>query len=204
MRQLAKFGYLTFILVLGLLSLAYLSLAQETTSQACPTTTTEENKALAGRWVEHVLGTWDLDAVDTLLADTHVHHAGYGLDDIQGREDYKQYLSEVWATAFPEPQVTLEQVIGEGDVAVARWTIQALYQGGQGGTAPAGTEVTWTGISIFRIECGRIAETWVEADGLSRLQQIGAIPSSAEAGGQTGGEGDTGGGETGGGETGGG
>ncbi len=67
-------------------------------------------------WMEQPkLGRFDPEAVDSLLADAHVHHAGYGADDIQGREDYKQYLSEVWATAFSEPQATLEQVIAEGD-----------------------------------------------------------------------------------------
>ena len=46
---------------------------------------------------------------------------------------------------------------------------------------PSGREVTWTGINIFRIECGRISEVWSEVDALSRRQQLsGAIPATPE------------------------
>ena len=175
MPQSVRRRYRTSILIFGLLNLVQLISAQTATPRTCPTTTAEENKALAERWVEDVVGAWDLGAVDALLADDHVHHAGYGADDIRGREGYKRYLREIWAPAFPDPETTLEQVIAEGDSVVARWTVKAAYQGGQGGTAKAGTQVAWTGISIFRFACGGIVETWVEADGVSRLRQIGAI-----------------------------
>jgi hypothetical protein len=36
-----------------------------------------------------------------------------------------------------------------------------------------------TGITIFRLEDGRIVEEWSESDTLGLLQQIGAIPSAA-------------------------
>jgi predicted SnoaL-like aldol condensation-catalyzing enzyme len=38
--------------------------------------------------------------------------------------------------------------------------------------------VTLTGIDIFRIEDGKIAEEWSNADGLGLLQQLGVIPKS--------------------------
>jgi predicted ester cyclase len=38
--------------------------------------------------------------------------------------------------------------------------------------AATGRKATWTGINIFRIECGRIVEVWSEVDALSRLQQL--------------------------------
>jgi len=37
---------------------------------------------------------------------------------------------------------------------------------------PLGRTATWTGINIFRIECGRIVEVWSEVDALSRNQQL--------------------------------
>jgi hypothetical protein len=37
--------------------------------------------------------------------------------------------------------------------------------------------VTWTGISIFRVECGRIAETWVESDALAQIVRVAASPT---------------------------
>jgi hypothetical protein len=35
--------------------------------------------------------------------------------------------------------------------------------------------VTWTGVNIYRLECGKIAEQWSELDGIGRLQQLGVL-----------------------------
>jgi hypothetical protein len=35
--------------------------------------------------------------------------------------------------------------------------------------------VAWTGITIVRFACGRIAEEWSAVDGLGRLRQLGVI-----------------------------
>ena len=32
--------------------------------------------------------------------------------------------------------------------------------------------MTWTGINIYRVECGRIAEVWSEVDALNRIAQL--------------------------------
>ena len=36
----------------------------------------------------------------------------------------------------------------------------------------SGKPVTWSGINIFRIECGKIAEEWSEVDGVGRIAQF--------------------------------
>jgi hypothetical protein len=38
--------------------------------------------------------------------------------------------------------------------------------------------VTWTGNFIFRLECGRIAETWVESNALAQIARVAASPTS--------------------------
>jgi predicted ester cyclase len=44
-----------------------------------------------------------------------------------------------------------------------------------GATAPEGTEVTFGGIDIMRVADGRLAEYWVSSDGISLMQQLGAL-----------------------------
>ena len=39
--------------------------------------------------------------------------------------------------------------------------------------------MAWTGVQIFRIGCGLIAESWGQADHLGLLQQIGGLPGVA-------------------------
>lgn len=42
------------------------------------------------------------------------------------------------------------------------------------GFAPTGKTITMTGIEMFRIENGKIAELWGEANLLGLMQQLGA------------------------------
>jgi steroid delta-isomerase-like uncharacterized protein len=79
--------------------------------------------------------------------------------------------------AFPDTRMTIEDEIAEGDKVVIRWTIRGTHKGEYMGIAPTGKEVTVTGISVYRIERGKIVEDWSNNDMLGMLQQLGAIPS---------------------------
>jgi predicted ester cyclase len=45
------------------------------------------------------------------------------------------------------------------------------------GLPPTGKSITMTGIEIFRIENGKIAELWGEANLLGLMQQLGIVPA---------------------------
>jgi predicted ester cyclase len=70
---------------------------------------------------------------------------------------------------------TIERVFTDGDNVIIRWQAEGTNEGEFQGYAPTGKWVTWSGINIFRIECGLIAEEWSEVDGLGRLRQLGAL-----------------------------
>ena len=44
------------------------------------------------------------------------------------------------------------------------------------GLPPTGKPITMTGIEIFRLENGKIAELWGEANLLGLMQQLGILP----------------------------
>jgi predicted ester cyclase len=44
------------------------------------------------------------------------------------------------------------------------------------GIPPSGKRVTWDGITIYRIEDGKVVDERGEENGLGLLRQIGAIP----------------------------
>ncbi len=66
-------------------------------------------------------------------------------------------------------------VVTEDDRVVVRWTATGTQTGEFQGIAPTGKKVTWTGVNIYRFECGKIAEQWSELDGIGRLQQLGVL-----------------------------
>jgi predicted ester cyclase len=75
----------------------------------------------------------------------------------------------------------IEDLIAEGDKVVARWRSRATHQGDYMGIAPSGKEVQFTGISFYRIEEGKIAESWNIEDQLGLMRQIGAIPEPGQS-----------------------
>lgn len=144
--------------------------AQEATPAACPTTTEEENAAIALRWTDDVINANNLTVLDVIAADDITHHAGT-FPDRTGVDGVKEVLGAL-LTGFPDVEQTVEAVITQDDMVVTRWSATGTHQGEFQGYAPSGKPVTWSGINIFRIECGRITEEWSEVDGLGRIAQF--------------------------------
>ena len=71
----------------------------------------------------------------------------------------------------------VEDVIAEGDKVVTRYTIRGTHQGEtEEFGPPTGKEVELEGITIHRIEDGKIVEEWERYDNLRMLQQLGLAP----------------------------
>src|SRR5829696_4427563 len=123
----------------------------------------EENKDLVRREQEELWNhTGDLDAAEELFAADQAEAA-------------RQEAAE-FRRGFPDVISTIEDLIAEGDMVVARWRSRATHQGKYMGIAPTGKEVKFTGISFYRVEEGKIAESWTVEDQFGLMQQIGAIP----------------------------
>ena len=123
----------------------------------------EENKALVRREQQELWNhTGNLDAAEELFAAEEAEAAR------QEAADYRR--------GFPDVANTVEDLIAEGDKVVARWRSRATHQGEYMGIPPTGKEVEVTGITLYRIEGGKIAESWNVEDKFGLLRQIGAFP----------------------------
>ena len=132
----------------------------------------EENKALARRAWEAV-GNPDL--VDEVYAPDVVWHEPDG-EVIRGTEGAKQFIS-TYKTAFPDLNITVEDVIAEGDKVVTRVTLRGTHQGEvEEFGPPTERHMELKGITVSRIEGGKIVEDWDSYDNLSTLQQLGLAP----------------------------
>ncbi len=152
--------------------------AQEATPEAspvadCPPTTPEENKALARRHVELRFAD-DVDAYDELLTANYVHHRSLGPGEWDGPEEFKASVQRA-QDAFDAADVTIETILSEGDLVALAWTAQLTHNGEYFGAPPTGGTATWESMHIYRIECGRIAETWSTGDSLGLFMQLGVI-----------------------------
>jgi steroid delta-isomerase-like uncharacterized protein len=138
---------------------------------ACPATTQVENTALARAWHEDVINRRNPDTLKQLLASGIVLHAAGGYPKTLDAAGIGAMMAD-FLSAFPDLVYTFDQFIAADDFVVERYTATGTHRGQLGDIPASGRVATWTGINIFRIECGRIAEVWAQVDAVSRSRQL--------------------------------
>lgn len=88
-------------------------------------------------------------------------HSGFGSAFYQG---------------FPDLYHTIDDVIGEGDTAVVRFTLRGRQTGNFMGIPATGRPIQVSAIAIMRFEDGKVAELTAQFDQLGMMQQLGVIP----------------------------
>jgi len=78
--------------------------------------------------------------------------------------------------AFEGWRFDVDGLYEDGDVVVSRVTMHGKHVGDFLGIPPSGAEVVVSGITINRLENGRIVERWGNWDTLGMLQAMGAVP----------------------------
>ena len=92
--------------------------------------------------------------------------------------EFVRRIVDRFRAAFPDVHYTVEDQIAEGDKVVVRYRFRGTHLGAFQGMPPTGKQVTYTGILIYRIVDGKIAEQWTEFDLLGFLRQLGVLPNS--------------------------
>jgi steroid delta-isomerase-like uncharacterized protein len=140
----------------------------------------EENKAVVLRNYEQLNRGNLVGAVDELYAEEFSLHVPGLPEPVRGREAFKEFVTAFFLNAFPDLRETAEDLIAEGDRVAIRESYQGTHTGEFQGLAPTGRVVRFTSTDIYRIVDGKIVEVWTELDALGMLQQLGAIPGSAQ------------------------
>lgn len=102
--------------------------------------------------------TKKVDLVDELMIADYRDNDAYP-GQPQGREGYKQIFAYL-LSAFPDTQLTIEDIIAEGNKVVIRSTWTGTHQGEFMGIPATGKQVSTTAINIYRIENGKLVEEW--------------------------------------------
>ncbi|MGE0540683.1 MAG: ester cyclase [Dehalococcoidia bacterium] len=137
----------------------------------CPMTTEDENIAIARTWHEQVINRRNPAALQDILAAEVVHHAAGGYPNTMTAAGVAAMMDD-FLVAFPDLRYEFDLFIVQDDMVVERYTATGTQEGPLQDLPPLGRTATWTGVNIFRIECGRIVEVWSEVDALSRNQQL--------------------------------
>ena len=116
----------------------------------------------------------DPDAYVEVLHEDFVNHSAPP-DIPDDREGYRQIYG-MYVNAFPDFEITVEDVVAEGDRVMTRWTARGTHKGQLMDIPPTGKSVEMEGITFNRVADGKVVEQRENADMMSLLQQIGAVP----------------------------
>ena len=136
----------------------------------------EENKALIYRWFEEVWNQGNEKVIDELLAEDGVVH---GLVDgsgqpVRGLKGFHEFHKQ-FRGAFPDLNISVDDVIAEGDRVVARCSVRGRHTGEHLGFEATNAPIQFEGIAIVRIKDGKIVEAWNQFDFLAMNKQLGVL-----------------------------
>jgi len=134
----------------------------------------EENKAKQRRVFEELLSKGNLAIIPELIAPDYVYRSPLGME-VKGPEGCKQFAN-MMRNAFPDYHVTIDDIIGEGDMVVVRATVRGTHRGEFIGIAPTGKKVEIKEAVFIQFADGKAVEAWSYVDNLSVFQQLGVNP----------------------------
>jgi predicted ester cyclase len=136
---------------------------------------TDANKALVARRFEE-LDRGNLGVFDEMFTPEYVlRFPGAEPLDL---EETKKFYASLYA-ALPDLTHTIEEQIAEGDKVVTRWTARGTHRGELLGRGGSETEIVFSGINIYRVANGKLAESHVNWDVIAVAYQLGLIDRSS-------------------------
>lgn len=127
----------------------------------------DNNKNLIRRWIDFSNAGFAGSFADFISAD-YLGHLGASTMD---RSELER-LERQFSAAFPDAHHTINDLIAEGDRVVLRTTAHATHLGAFEGIARTNRSVTFTGLVVYRIQNGKIAESWGEIDFLRLIREL--------------------------------
>jgi steroid delta-isomerase-like uncharacterized protein len=134
----------------------------------------EANKETYRRINQEAWSQGQMAVVDEFVADDYVYHE-QALGDFHGPDGLKQSIM-AYRTAYPDLQFTVDDIMVEGNLVVARWSANGTHEGELFGIPATGLKTTTYGINLARFNAeGKIVEEWSSWDSMGLMQQLGVV-----------------------------
>jgi len=138
--------------------------------------TTEDNRSVMLRFTEFI-NTASEKLADELISPSAIFHVPGRAEPMRGPAGYLEIIG-MMRGGFPDIQWTLEEMIVEGDMVAARFTMRGTHRGSFFGVPPTGKTIRVQAMNFYRLSGGQFVEERGQPDLLSLLQQIGAVPAA--------------------------
>jgi steroid delta-isomerase-like uncharacterized protein len=138
-----------------------------------PSADTERSRAVVADYLKEVLINHNLDALIEIASSDILIHATampceasyYGLNGVG------DWLNRQWH-AFPDLTIANSFSVAQGDIVAVHWTARGTSHGTFLMLPPTGKTVEYTGVSMYRMEDGKIAEIWEARNTMGIMRQL--------------------------------
>lgn len=126
--------------------------------------------SLVREYIESVWNRGDSTAFHRLTTpDFRYHLGGQPPRDRSGMEGFLAATRK----AFPDWRVEVVTTVAEGDHVAVRWRGTVTHGGEFHGVPASGKAISVSGINVYRVSGGHVAEEWEQMDTMGMLRQMG-------------------------------
>jgi len=138
--------------------------------------TPQQRKDLIRRGMDELWNRGNLDICDEMYtARCSFHDPSFPIDGVAGMKDQARLLRQ----AQPDLHVDVHDVLADGEMTCARWTMGGTARAEFRGLPATGKTYVMTGTTTDLWDNDRIVESWTNYDLLGALQQLGIVPAMA-------------------------
>jgi steroid delta-isomerase-like uncharacterized protein len=132
----------------------------------------EENKTIARKFLEEAWSEGKLDTLDQYVStDCHLHDPVFP-SLTSGKDNLKRHI-QMCRNSFPDLRFTVDDEIAERNEVVIHWTARGTHKAPFLGMAPTNKKAEVSGTSIYRLQGGKIVETWSDWNVMTLMEQLG-------------------------------
>jgi steroid delta-isomerase-like uncharacterized protein len=134
----------------------------------------QDNKGVVRRLIEEGMNKNNPRVVEELVAPSF---ATREQDEMRmvGVDGFKELLA-VYRTAFPDFRLTVSEMIAEGDKVITWATFTGTHRGPLEKLPATGRAVSVKDVDLWRVQNGKVVESWANFDQWGLMKQLGVIP----------------------------
>ena len=156
------------IFVLFILAPAWAATAPPSASSSvAPISQQEQNKAIARRVFEEIFNQGKFQVADEIYAPDFVNHGLHANADLQVDQAAVHFEKQ----ACPDLKITYGPMVAEGDLVSVLWVFRGTDSARVGWVPATGAKIEVKGITIWRIDDGRIRDEWTSMNELTIVRE---------------------------------
>jgi predicted ester cyclase len=128
----------------------------------------EQNKAIARRVFDEIFNQGKFQVADEIYAKDFLNHGIHSDANLQADQAAVHFEKQV----CPDLKITYGPMVAEGDLVSVLWVFRGTNTARSGWVPATGARIEVKGITIWRINDGRIRDEWTSMNELTVIREV--------------------------------